>query len=55
MTTDTDISNRDAAAAATKPMRLSGLEPVTIDSDSPFVNAGRPCAGPPRGARAPPE
>ena len=36
MTTDTD----NAIAATVQPMRLSGLEPVSIDSNSLFVNIG---------------
>ncbi len=32
--------NSAAEATTTEPMRLSGLEPVTIDSDSLFVNIG---------------
>ncbi len=36
MTTDTPISTH----CAVEPMRLSGLEPVTIDSSSLFVNIG---------------
>ena len=38
MTSNTDISTRDASAP--EPMRLAGLEPVTIDADTLFVNIG---------------
>ena len=38
MTSNTDISTRDASAP--EPMRLAGLEPVTIDASSLFVNIG---------------
>ncbi len=38
MTSDTETST--AQTSASEPMRLSGLEPVTIDADSLFVNIG---------------
>ncbi len=38
MTTDTDISEHDACEP--EPMRLCGLEPITIDAQSLFVNIG---------------